>query len=139
VIRTTNVYPMWRGCILLIRRAPTDSMNPCMWECPGGHVDTPCGYIDSVVSRKEALRELQEEVGVTAHPSELIALDSKTNLNMQTHQAYILLLNTKTPPKIKLSHEHDLFMWQPIGGLVKVSPIRREVYAFIQQQKRSLR
>lgn len=133
MIKTTNVYPIWRGCLLLIRRSGSDKQNPYMWECPGGHVDVPCGDVDSLASRIEAIRELSEEVGIVAQPKDLYALP--LSRYSPYHQPYVLYISTKTIPKVTLSHEHDRFMWHPVGTKLVVSPIRREVFSFIQKLK----
>jgi len=134
---TTNVYPVWRGCLLLIRRSPSDMNCPGMWECPGGHVDVACGPVDSVLSRKEALRELKEEVGLLVKPEDLIPL--KRSSTTSTHQAYVLPLKGAQPPQIKLSSEHDTFRWLSMGSHIKESPMRREVFSFIIRNKKAVR
>jgi 8-oxo-dGTP pyrophosphatase MutT (NUDIX family) len=107
--------------------------NPLMWECPGGHVDFDCGDVDNLSTRVEALRELKEEVGIIAPPEALIALPK-----VGTHQPYVLNLNSQIPPTVTLSPEHDRFKWHSIVAKVVNSPMRKEVYVFIHQNKKRM-
>ena len=71
-LNTTNVYVVWKGHLLLILRSRTDSNKPLWWESPAGHVDVYCPSGDSMTARVEALRELEEEVGIKENKVELL-------------------------------------------------------------------
>lgn len=128
-INTTNVYVVWRNHILLIQRSAEDDNLPSYWEAPAGHVDVYCPPIDSTLSRKEALRELREETGIYAHPNQLLFLPQFSNTK---HLSYLLTLETKLPPKLKLSFEHDDFRWMNIFNAHIPKKIRPEVVNFIR-------
>jgi isopentenyldiphosphate isomerase len=56
-----------RGEYLVHLRSPLKDSKPSCWDTRfGGHVAAGAGYLDT------ALRELQEEVGITTRPSRLI-------------------------------------------------------------------
>jgi len=57
-----------RGHVLLERRGPTMRTFPLRWVFPGGHVDEGESFLDA------ALREVQEEVGLSLAPSLLAPL-----------------------------------------------------------------
>jgi 8-oxo-dGTP pyrophosphatase MutT (NUDIX family) len=128
-INTTNVYVVWRNHILLIQRSAEDDNLPSYWEAPAGHVDLHCPPIDSMLSRKEALRELREETGIYVHPNQLLFLPQFSNTK---HLSYLLTLETKLPPKLKLSFEHDDFRWMNIFNAHIPKKIRPEVVNFIR-------
>ena len=96
------------GQILLLRRSPTDTRRPGEWDFPGGRVDpgeTPL---------QAAVRELQEEAGMSVLPDSLALLyvgtefeDSKTN---NVHR-YLYLTRLDDAPDIILSFEHDDCKW----------------------------
>ena len=67
-LRTTSVYVVCGPEMLLIRRSKDDENKASWWEAPAGHVDIPCEAQDSMRVRKEALRELFEETGISADP-----------------------------------------------------------------------
>lgn len=71
IIRTVDITVIFRGSILLIKRAKAPFQNKLV--LPGGHVETG----ESLVAA--AVRELEEEVGLHLEPSrlrELVTLDS---------------------------------------------------------------
>lgn len=107
MIKTTNIYVLWRDHILLIKRSLYDSTNPLMWETPGGHVDRLCVDRESLVCKQEALRELEEETNIRALSKNLEVM----NTSSRVHASYVLSLNNKIPPKINLSYEHSDFRW----------------------------
>lgn len=107
MIKTTNIYVLWRDHILLIKRSLYDSSNPLMWETPGGHTDRVCHNKNSLMCKQESLRELEEETGIVSSPKNL----SLATQFSKTHSSYILVLKTKIPPKVHLSFEHSAFRW----------------------------
>lgn len=107
-LNTTSVYVFWKDKVLLIQRSPKDSNLPLYWESPAGHVDVLCYPIDSALTRREALRELREETGITANAKDLTFLPRLSN---DSHLTYSLTLNPNLIPKVKLSFEHVRFMW----------------------------
>jgi len=129
-IKTTSIYVVWRNHILLIRRAKNDASLPNWWESPGGHVDRFCGYTDNLLCRLEAVRELKEETGIDAKPQMLLTLP---RIDSPSHLSYFLKFDSRLPPKVVLSHEHNLYRWDdievsPIGIR---TPMRHQVRDFI--------
>ena len=129
MIKTTNVYVFWKGCILLIQRARNDENLPSYWESPAGHVDIYCPKGDSQQSRDEALRELREETGIHANLEQLVYLPRFSN---NEHSSYLLVCESALPPKVKLSFEHDAFRWYSLTQPICIQNIRPEVTYFIR-------
>ena len=121
-VLTTSVYVIVRHhYTLLIRRSATDPTKPNWWEVPGGHVDIASGIGDERILRQEALRELEEEAGIKASPSQLREIDLSKDFS---HKTYALDLSSK--PAVRLSKEHDKFMWWEPNRPFP-SPIRPQV------------
>lgn len=128
-LNTTNVYVVWKDHLLLILRSRTDSNKPLWWESPAGHVDVYCPSGDSMTARVEALRELEEEAGVKAQPRQLVYLPKYSN---PQHSSYLLVANSKLPPKVTLSFEHEDFKWVLPCKASICSPLREEVKQFVK-------
>ena len=126
-LRTTNVYVMHGPEMLLIRRSQNDDNKPSWWESPAGHVDIPCEPLDTMKVRKEALRELFEETGISADP---YLLEHLPRFSSSRHMCYILNLKY-IKPKVTLSDEHDSFVWHNVKE--KTPPqTRYEVRRFLR-------
>ena len=110
-LRTTSVYVVCGPEMLLIRRSKDDENKASWWEAPAGHVDIPCEAQDSMRVRKEALRELFEETGISADP---YLLEHLPRFSSPRHMSYLLNL-AYVKPKIRLSNEHDEYKWYTIG------------------------
>lgn len=132
MIKTTNVYVVWNGCILLIQRTWKDENLPLYWESPAGHVDVPCPTGDSPLSRSEALRELHEETGISASTHQLVYLPQFSN---NRHSSYLLWCRSALPPKATLSFEHDAFRWYSLAQPIRVRNVRPEVVHFIRSYR----
>ena len=130
--KTTNIYVVWNGCILLIQRTWRDENLPSYWESPAGHVDVYCPKGDSQQSRHEALRELSEETGIRANSNQLVYLPQFSN---DTHSSYLLECLSALPPKVSLSFEHDAFRWYSLAQPIHMKNIRPEVVQFIRSFK----
>ena len=128
-IKTTSVYVVWRTHLLLILRSRHDENKPLWWEAPAGHVDIACSVGDSILARTEALRELREETGIVATPSDLQFLPTYST---PTHSSYILHVSSGLPPKVKLSFEHEAFKWANICKAHICTPLREEVSKFVK-------
>ena len=131
-LNTTNVYVLWKNHLLLIQRSKFDDNLPSYWESPAGHVDVYCMPLDSYTTRTEALRELNEETGISASAQELTFLPKFSN---KKHLSYLLTIPQNLPPKIKLSFEHDNFKWQDIHTNLLPRCIRPEVVHFIRSYR----
>lgn len=129
MIDTTNVYVVWKGCILLIQRTWKDENLPSYWESPAGHVDVYCPKGDSPQARHEALRELREETGILAKSKQLTYLPQFSN---DRHSSYLLTCISTLPPKVTVSFEHDAFRWYSLAQSLCVKNIRPEVIRFIR-------
>ena len=106
-VLTTNIYVMYGPETLLIRRSPDDDNKPLWWESPAGHVDVPCECLDTMVMRKEALRELYEEARISADP---FLLEHLPRFSSPRHMSYILQMKY-VKPEVTLSDEHCDYMW----------------------------
>ncbi len=106
---------------LLVRRGPTDIVNPGYWEFPGGHIDDSDDSIEA-----GAARELEEEANLKVLPSNLIYLglthqikpslkDPNTGMSLRKH--FFLALEWKNEATIVPNPqrgilEHDDLQWR---------------------------
>ena len=95
--------------LLIIRRSPTDTNNPNLWEVPGGKVDTG----QDLANAQE--REVMEETGLVIQPTaRLVTLESfMITEGKYAGMLYLALFSiTKlVNGKVTLSQEHTDFAW----------------------------
>ncbi len=107
---STGVAVVKDGEILLVRRSIDDFLGG-YYELPGGGVD------DGETIEQAAMREVKEETGLV--PSKVITtfegFDYTTDKKPKVRQIN-LLIETK-PGEVKLSSEHDKFLWTKEEGL----------------------
>ncbi len=101
---STGVAIVKDGKILLVRRSVDDFLGG-FYELPGG------GVVDGETIEEAAMREVKEETGLV--PSKVITtfkgFDYRTD--KKPHVRQINLLIEVKPGKVKLSDEHDDFLW----------------------------
>jgi len=96
--------------ILLVQRSKNDKWNPGKWEFPGGKAD------DWIIL-KDIGREIKEEVGFRwLRFGKMKVLDIKTkNCELEKYKGKkvvtIFLFARTFFWKVKLSHEHDDYLW----------------------------
>ena len=101
---STGIAVVRDNKILLVRRSIDDFLGG-YYELPGGGVD------DGETIQQAAMREVKEETGL--EPSKVITtfegFDYSTDKKPKVRQIN-LLIETK-PGEVKLSSEHDKFLW----------------------------
>jgi len=95
--------------ILLIRRAP-DRIYPGIWQCVTGGLEGDEKVVDG------ALRELEEETGITAADIETLYGLDQVNLFHAEHVDALLAeavfaAHVRAGVEPRLSHEHDDARW----------------------------
>ncbi len=107
---STGVAIVRDGKILLVRRSVDDFLGG-YYELPGGGVD------DGETIEEAAIREIKEETGLLA--SRVITIfkgfDYTTDKKPKVRQ--INLLIEVKPGEVKLSAEHDDYLWAKNGDL----------------------
>lgn len=86
--------------ILLLRRSGTDSWMPLSWDVPGGGIDP------GETPEQAAFRETYEETGI-----ELNHIEPFWTRIVSGHTAFIFISFVNNMPPVKLSFEHDKYMW----------------------------
>jgi 8-oxo-dGTP diphosphatase len=117
------------GC-LLIRRSAANLHFVGMWEWPGGKVDSGEDFATAVV------RETREETSLEV---EITGLVGATHFEMPKVNVILLCMETRiVGGEIKLSEEHDQFMWVPLSELTRW-PLPEQVAPFmLEYAKRSI-
>lgn len=92
------------GKILLIKRAEGDSLAG-FWDFPGGKLE----FLEKM---KEGIkREIKEETGLTSEKMERLSLNELVLKDKKKHFILILYKSSVKSDKVKLSKEHDEFLW----------------------------
>ncbi len=122
-----------RGNVLLTRRAPEKTF-PGTWENSGGAAQAGENSLQAIT------RELWEETGIRAEPSEFQLIGSGSDRN--THFDYYMLLRATPVEQIKLlPGETDAVRWASFGEvqqLIDSKQICRVIARQFQKQKHLL-
>ena len=100
-----------KGKVLLIRRNHYPFIG--YWVLPGGHVD----YGERV--ERAMLREIKEEVGITAKIKKLIGVYSDPKRDPRYHTVSVAYLCQKLKGKIKIDYEASEFKFFSLNSLPK--------------------
>jgi len=92
------------GRFLLLRRSQRVS-NPGWWTFPGGRVEP------GETPRAAAVRELQEETGLTVAPTDLVQWEDIGREDGRTYRVFVAYLLGTTPPSVILDTESDAATW----------------------------
>ena len=129
---STGVAVVKDGKILLVRRSIDDFLGG-YYELPGGGVD------DGETIEQAAMREVKEETGLVA--SKVITtfegFDYSTDKKPKVRQIN-LLIETK-PGVVKLSSEHDKFLWAKEEDLNDIKITESMVFFSLQPSSKARR
>ena len=99
------------GRCLLVRRSPVNRNFVGKWEWPGGKVDQGEDFASAV------LREVTEETGLQI---EITGLAGAMAFEMPAVHVVVLSMEARvTGGDIRLSEEHDAFVWVPLAELAR--------------------
>jgi 8-oxo-dGTP diphosphatase len=90
------------GRVLLVRRAPWDSMSG-LWELPGGKIDGDEPVLEGLA------RELDEETGLMLAGADLLSTRDMISPRGRSVREYVYVASVVGT--VTLSHEHDGFIW----------------------------
>jgi 8-oxo-dGTP diphosphatase len=94
---------------LLLRRSTTSQGNPGRWDFPGGKVETGEGFDQSVT------REVREETGLEISIVRVVGFAESESPERRI--AYIILEGRRERGDVRLSEEHEEFLWAPVRSL----------------------
>lgn len=107
--------------ILLIQRTKNDTWNPSRWEIPGGKLDAGQDISNALE------REIFEETGLLVLPINRLAYYESRIITEGKYSGlpYISLVGIARAQneKVKLSEEHDDFVWINYKDIEKYNPI----------------
>ena len=114
--------------MLIVKRSPTDTLQHGAWDLPGGRVE-PNEDIKAA-----AIRETQEEVGITLQDPQLIFATS----DMRGGKSKSWLFYTEQVPEgteVTLGDEHDDFLWIAPSNFDKYTDydILLRMHSFVMQ------
>jgi 8-oxo-dGTP diphosphatase len=97
------------GKLLIIKRSPTDNMNACKWEVPGGKVD------EGQDLTQAQTREVLEETGLLVEPTERLVYVDSFVIGNDPYKGlpYVVLFSVTrlVGGKFALSAEHTDHAW----------------------------
>lgn len=118
-----------QGRCLVLRRSAACRSNSGKWELPGGKVDAGETF-DAALAR-----EVAEESGLSAtlgHAVGLVEIDDRADVRVVT----VILEAAHADGAVRLSEEHDAFVWVPVSELASVGLIEAFL-PFAQEYGRS--
>jgi len=93
-----------RGRCLLLKRSDTSRANAARWDLPGGKIDPGENFDEAL------LREVYEETGLNISLKKVAGAAESEKPDIKI--AYLIMEGrVKSDKKIKLSLEHDEFIW----------------------------
>jgi 8-oxo-dGTP diphosphatase len=98
-----------RGRYLLLKRSKDSKTNPGKWDFPGGKADAGENIDEALV------REVAEETGLTISLQKLVGTAQSEILGFRV--VHLILEGRLESGEIKLSHEHDDYVWVKPGKL----------------------
>ena len=97
------------GCLLIVKRSPSDKHNPNLWEAPGGKIDVGQGLSQSLV------REILEETGLNVRLTQDIAYFHDYSIEDGRYKGYryvaLYHLAFTDEEEVVLSEEHVDYSW----------------------------
>ncbi len=100
------------GRCLLLKRSMSSKGNPGKWDLPGGKVDAGEDLEQGL------LREVTEETGLTISLQRVLgAAESESPTKMV---AYLILEGKLRSGQVRLSSEHDDFVWVDRQGIADI-------------------
>ncbi|MDD5063284.1 MAG: NUDIX domain-containing protein [Phycisphaerae bacterium] len=109
------------GRCLLLKRSMSSKYNKGKWDLPGGKVDTNEDF------EKALLREVAEETGLKISLEKVVG--SAQSETPTKKVAYIILEGTIISGEVKLSDEHNEYIWVDQSNLAKMD-LCKQFYHF---------
>ena len=100
------------GEILILKRHPKSSTDPCMWELPGGKVERGEHFSDALV------REIAEETSLDVKVGDFCEAVQNDYIHKRTVQVMMYLEDISG--EVKISDEHTEWMWADLEKLKKM-------------------
>lgn len=127
-----KVAILWKGHVLMLKRAETSKSRPGKWDLPGGNSEWPSDLTENLPNPHEddVAREIIEETGLIVSP-EVFDFSSLVHFETYFHaekQVYTVLcgwaveLDEATAPTIQISEEHSEAVWVHADELEQYDP-----------------
>lgn len=122
--------------ILLLRRSTKETSFHGLWELPGGKVENEDNPLNT------AITELFEETGLKVKPE--LAIDSRNGFfaphrdhdMKKIYYAFLVPVGndySNSFPTVKLSEEHDEYVWLPMEKAIQMEPLSHHAHYFLTE------
>jgi 8-oxo-dGTP pyrophosphatase MutT (NUDIX family) len=112
-LRTVTCMIECRGRILMLRRAPTVSVNPRLWSPVAGRID------GRLSPKRQAYKEIWEETGIARRHLRLVRSGKRHTLQVNPSvrasvQPFLFQSNTR---RVRLNWENTDYRWVKVSDL----------------------
>ena len=125
-----------KGEVLLEKRSPNKKQHPNKWGTVAGHV----GHLESLFDA--ALRELEEEIGLSVSKEQLVPLLDRIIYKRETNShfsyRYYVVCNLKEKEFILQKEEVSMVKWVPIAELIERIKKQDEMLAISEKNLKCL-
>jgi 8-oxo-dGTP pyrophosphatase MutT (NUDIX family) len=114
--------------VLILRRSESAPRRPLEFDIPGGWVDEGEDFLTA------AVRETDEEVGISVKPEELELVYTHTKHLDVGNTSWLFFVAKINQTEVKISHEHDQSEWVTLDQAIEKIPykVQNDFLAYVR-------